>query len=97
MADVQGKITPAGTMPQFAGEEMHLHDAVAYWESAQAALAYAGLLKTAMGMEPDDALKIVDIDLNKLPELQPGDCDYERRLETKQKIKATAGRDTLSS
>ena len=87
MADVQGKITPAGTMPQFAGEEMHLHDAVAYWESAQAALAHAGLLKAAMGMEPDDAAKIVDIDPSELPELPPDHPQYYRQLETYLRIK----------
>ena len=62
MAVAQGKISPAA-MPTLAGEDMHLHDAVAYWESTQAALAHAGLLKAAMGMEPDDALKIVDTNL----------------------------------
>ena len=85
MAVVQGK-SPAA-MPLLAGEDLHLHDAVAYWESTQAALAHAGLLKAAMGMEPDDALKIVDINLNDLPELPPTDHGYDRRLEARLRIK----------
>ena len=89
MVDSKGLSSPlTGTMPMLSGEDMHLHDAVSYWESAQAALAQAGLLKTAMGMEPDDALKIVDIDIAKLPELQPTDSGYERRLETRLRIQA---------
>ena len=69
MVDIQGTTTPAGKMPVMAGEEMRLHDAVQFWESTQAALAHAGLLKAAMGMLPDDAAKIVDVDLEELPEL----------------------------
>ena len=80
MAGVQGSALPTGSMPVMQGEEMHLHDAVQYWESTQAALAHAGLLKAAMGMEPDEASKIVDIDLstsylNSLPIIQASSDD----------------------
>ena len=88
MVDVQGKTLAAGVMPVMASEDMHLHDSVSYWEGVQAALAHAGLLKSAMGMDPDDALKIVDVNLDELPALPPGDRDYERRLETRSRIKA---------
>ena len=44
MAGTQGA-TPYGTMPVMAGEDVHLHDAVQYWENVQAALAHATLLK----------------------------------------------------
>ena len=71
-----------------AGEEMRLHDAVQFWESAQAALAHAGLLKAAMGMLPDDAAKIVDVDLDELPDLPPDHRGYERRLETRAHMRA---------
>ena len=80
MVDAQGQALPAGTMPKFAGEEMRLHDAVAYWEGAQAALAHAGLLKSAMGMVPDDASKIVDIDPSELPVLPADHPQYYRQL-----------------
>ena len=65
MAGVQSKVAP-GEMPILSGEDLRLHDAVAYWESAQGALAFNGLLKAAMGMEPDEAKKIVDIDLGEI-------------------------------
>ena len=83
MVDGQGHPSPMGsTMPILSGEDMHLHDAVAYWESAQAALAHAGLLKAAMGMTPDDAAKIVDIDSSELPQLAEDHPQYYRQLET---------------
>ena len=87
MADVQGFTSPAGTMPILPGEDLHLHDAVTYWESAQAALAHAGLLKAAMGMVPDDALKIVDMNIDELPDLAVDDRNYYRQLETKLRVK----------
>ena len=59
-----------------AGEDVRLHDAVQFWESAQAALAHAGLLKAAMGMEPDDAKQMVDLDLNQLHALAPKHPQY---------------------
>ena len=86
MADHQGN-TPHAGMPVMSGEEMHLHDAVAYWEAAQGALADAGLLKAAMGMEPDESRKIVDIDPNELPVLPPEHPQYYRQLETMLRIK----------
>ena len=52
MVDGQGN---APVVPLLAGEEMRQHDAVEYWENIQAALAHAGLLKAAMGLEPDQA------------------------------------------
>ena len=83
MVDGQGHASPTGSiMPTLAGEDLHLHDAVAYWESAQAALAHAGLLKAAMGMVPDDAAKIVDIDASELPQLGEDHPQYYRQLET---------------
>ena len=87
MAGVQGNALMTSTMPVMQGEEMHLHDAVQYWESTQAALAHAGLLKAAMGMEPDEASKIVDIDLDELPELPADHPGYERRLETRLRMR----------
>ena len=66
---------------------MHLHDAVQYWENLQAALAHATLLKAAMGMEPDESRKIVDINLNDLPILPDNHPQYERRLETRLRVK----------
>ena len=45
MTDHQGKGSTGGEMPIMSSEEMHLHDAVAFWEAIQAALANAGLLK----------------------------------------------------
>ena len=86
MADHQGN-TPHAGMPIMSGEEMHLHDAVAYWEAAQGALADAGLLKAAMGMEPDESRKIVDINPNELPVLPPEHPQYYRQLETMLRIK----------
>ena len=56
MTGVQGT-SPAGEMPEMAGEDVRLHDAVTYWEGAQSALAHKGLLKSAMGMLPDEAKK----------------------------------------
>ena len=87
MVDVQASTLPAGAMPKFAGEDMRLHDAVAYWEGAQAALAHAGLLKSAMGMIPDDASRIVDINPSELPVLPPEHPQYYRQLETLLRIK----------
>ena len=55
------------SMPEMSGEDMHLHEAVQFWESTQGFLAHAGLLKAAMGMEPDESEKIVDVDLRELP------------------------------
>ena len=78
---------PAGEMPTMAGEDMHLYDAVQYWESAQTALAHASLLKAAMGMQPDEAKRIVDVDLSQLPVLTPDHPQYYRQLETKLRIK----------
>ena len=47
MVDSQGDASP-GMWQCYAdhvlGEEMHLHDAVAYWEAAQAALPLAEVL-----------------------------------------------------
>ena len=85
MADPQGKGSTA--MPIMSSEEMHLHDAVAFWESVQAALANAGLLKAAMGMEPDESRKIVDVDPESLPKLPPDHSQYYRQLETLLRIK----------
>ena len=76
MAGVQGAL-PTGSMPIMSGEDMRLHDAVQFWESAQAALAQGGLLKAAMGMEPDESNKIVDIDLRELPKLPDDHPGYE--------------------
>ena len=70
-----------------SGEDMHLHDAVAYWENIQAVLAHSGLLKAAMAMEPDDARKIVDVDLGELPVLPQDHPQYYRNLETRLRIK----------
>ena len=81
MADPQGKTSSPGGMPVMAGEEMHLHDAVAFWEAAQSALADEGLLKAAMGMEPDESRKIVDIDPKALPVLPPEHPQYYRQLD----------------
>ena len=86
MAGTQGA-SPVGSMPTMQGEDMHLHDAVAYWESAQTALAHASLLKAAMGMVPDDARRIVDMDIKALPVLPPDHPQYYRQLETKLRIK----------
>ena len=86
MAGVQSKVAP-GEMPILSGEDLRLHDAVAYWESAQGALAFNGLLKAAMGMEPDEAKKIVDIDLGEIPNLPQEHPGYERRLETRLRIR----------
>ena len=83
----QGSTTPAGEMPIMAGEDVRLHDAVQFWESAQAALAHAGLLKAAMGMEPDDAKQIVDLDLNQLHALAPEHPQYYRQVESILRIK----------
>ena len=69
MADVLRKASP-GDMPTLPGEDLHLHDADCcgvLWESAQGALAFNGLLKAAVGMEPDEAKTIVDIDLDEIP------------------------------
>ena len=94
--------TPVGDMPIMAGEDMHLHDAVQFWESAQTALAHASLLKAAMGMQPDEAKRIVDVDLSQLPVLTPDHPQYYRQLETKLRIKTQnksnrISRDTPSS
>ena len=79
--------TPVGDMPIMAGEDMHLHDAVQFWESAQTALAHAKLLKAAMDMIPDDAKTIVDVDLSELPELPADHPQYYRQLETRLRIR----------
>ena len=67
MTGTQGS-SPVGAMPEMAGEDVRLHDAVEYWESAQSALAHTGLLKAAMGMLPDEAKRIVDIDIRSYSE-----------------------------
>ena len=79
--------TPDVAMPVMAGEDLHLHDAVSYWENVQAVLAHFSLLKAAMGMVPDDAKKIVDVDLGELPVLPPDHPQYYRNLETRLRIK----------
>ena len=71
LVDTRAMSTPDGTMPVMSGEDMHLHNAVEYWEGVQAALAHASILKAAMGMEPDESRKIVDIDPSQLPVLPP--------------------------
>ena len=83
MAEPQGDKAMPVTMPTMTGEEMHLHEAVQFWENVQAALAHAMLLKAAMGMEPDEAKQIVDVDLNLLPVLPQDHPQYYRQLETK--------------
>ena len=87
MPSDQGTAPPDG-MPVMVGEDMRLHDAVQFWESAQTALAHAGLLKAAMGMIPDEADQIVDLDLSELPALPPDHPQYYRQLETMLKVKA---------
>ena len=87
MASDQGTV-PLQGMPVMAGEDMRLHDAVAFWESVQTALAHAGLLKAAMGMVPDEASQIVDMDLSRLPVLPPEHPQYYRQLETTLRVKA---------
>ena len=87
MPSDQGNPPPDG-MPVMVGEDMRLHDAVKFWESAQTALAHAGLLKTAMGLIPDEADQIVDLDLSELPVLPPDHPQYYRQLETMLKVKA---------
>ena len=87
MASVQGT-APLTSMPIMAGEDMRLHDAVQFWESVQTALAHVGLLKSAMGLVPDEADQIVDLDLSSLPVLPPEHPQYYRQLETMLKVKA---------
>lgn len=42
------RLAPLTSMPNMAGEDVRLHDAVQFWESAQTALAHEGLLKAAI-------------------------------------------------
>ena len=102
MASTQDQESKASIMPIMSGEEMHLHDAVQYWESAQAALADAQLLKAAMGMQPDEAEKIVDVDLKEIPTCSPriilATSDGSRlACASRRRIRATASRGTQLS
>ena len=75
-------------LPAFPGEDFYSHAASAYREQVEARLAELGWLAAAQGLQSEAVKAIVDIDLTRLPELDPADRDYNRRLETRIKLEA---------
>ena len=73
----------AATLQKFPGENPILHESVQWWESTQIRLAVAGLIKTANGQAPDEALLIIDTDMSELPVLDVNHRDFERRNEVR--------------
>ena len=74
--------------PQFPGEDCLAHAATLYIEQAEAYLISRGLLIVARGEIPQSVKQIVDVDLSQLPALPQSHPGYDRRLETRIKIKA---------
>ena len=85
-ASGMSKTTPQD-FPQCPGDDVHAHAATVYIEGVEARWAARGLLVVANGGTPAAAKAIVDIDLSELPELPAGHRDYNRRIETRIKIK----------
>ena len=75
-------------LPPFPGEDFYSHAASAYREQVEARLAELGWLASAQGLQSEAVKAIVDIDLTRLPELDPADRDYNRRMETRIKLEA---------
>ena len=74
--------------PELMSEEPLAHAAKQYREQAEARFAALGLLAVAKGQPYAATRAIVDIDLADLPLLPEGHRDYERRMESRTKIKA---------
>ena len=75
-------------LPEFPGENFFSHAATAYKEQVEARLAELGWLAAAQGLQSEAVKAIVDIDLTRLPELEPTHREYHRRMETRIKVEA---------
>ena len=75
-------------LPEFPGENFFSHAATAYKEQVEARLAELGWLAAAQGLQSEAVKAIVDIDLTRLPELEPTHREYNRRMETRIKVEA---------
>jgi hypothetical protein len=74
--------------PELPGEQPLAHAGQQYREQAEATLATLGLLAVANGQPHSGTRAIVDIDLDDVPPLPADHRDFERRMETRTKIRA---------
>jgi hypothetical protein len=80
--------TDSASFPELSSEEPYAHAGQQYREQAEARFASLGLLAVANGQPHANVRAIVDVDLADVPALPVGHRDYERRMETRTKIKA---------
>ena len=86
-AKILNKSDSQRSFPVVPGELCLAHAGSQYKEQAETRLANLGLLAVAQGFDPPNVKCIVDVDLDDLPELPHDHKEYQRRHETRIKVK----------
>ncbi len=72
-------------LPDFPSDDPFLHEGRQWKEVADSRLAPAGLLIVAHGKTPVEVDRIIDTNLDDIPELPPEHPHYQRRMELRLK------------